>query len=156
MRPVLLLGVITVVALGMVGLSSAAWSALGRLEGSVQMGTIDYCLVDVQLEYRPPGHRVTASISPDGHVLMIVFSKPAKNDYAQVLFSARNTGTVPLKVSRITVNAPSGIQVTTFGAGMVVAPGDSGSGLGIEIRVVATQDSPLAVTLTLDCRQWIY
>jgi len=156
MRYMLLFSVIAIVALGIVGLSSATWSASNRVEGTVQMGTIDYRLADPEVDYRPPGHRVTASISPDGHALVIVFNKPSRGDYAEVLFSVRNTGTVPLKVNGLIVSAPGGIRATTFGAGAVVAPGDCASGFGIEMSVVATGHSTLTVTLTLDCRQWTY
>ena len=154
MKYVLVFAIFAIVALAIVGLSSAAWSVSGHVEGTVQIGTIDFGLRNPLVDYSPPGHEVTASVSQDGRVLIVVFEKATKHDTAEVVFTVHNTGTIPLRVSAIAVDAPDEISVTTSGAGTVIPPGDSSSAFRIVARVLSNSHTVVTVRVTPECRPW--
>ena len=159
MKRVLLFAIIAVIALAMVGVSSAAWSVPDmQVQGTVQTGTIDGHFSNpwVFQIVPPTDGTVTALVSADGYTLTISLPKSKKDYSAIVTFSVRNVGTIPLKINDIIVNAPAKVTATPFGEGAIIAVGSSASGFGLWVGVSKKARLPATITVTLDSRSWIY
>lgn len=157
MRKLLLFSVIVIVALAMVGISSAAWSVQSTLQGTVTTGSVDgHFAHPWVIQLVPPSHgHVTASVSADGHTLTVSLPKSNKDYSTIVMFSVTNVGTIPLKVRSIESSAPSHVSVSPFGEGTTIGAGDSAGLLGLWISVSKKARLPSVVTVTLDCCVWL-
>jgi len=158
MKRVMLFGALILIALAMVGVSSAAWSVpdLG-VQGSVSMGTMDARFASASVfQFVPPTEgSVTVSLSSNGLVLTVNLPDSKKDYSALVMFSVQNEGTIPVKVGEILASAPNNVDVSTFGEGATIGPGESRTLFGLWISVSKKARLPAAVTVTLDCRLWL-
>jgi predicted ribosomally synthesized peptide with SipW-like signal peptide len=151
-----------VLALGALGAGYAAWSQTLTINGSVSTGTYDVVFQNLgtsETDALAVGTVTADNLATDGHSFKVTIGNGYPGYVGVATFEVKNTGTVPAKISSITVN---GVSATNYSAvvngiavGNVIAPdaADSGNNVTITIADGATEtisNQEFTVTIVTD------
>lgn len=167
-----------VLSLALVGLGLAWWTDTLTIAGSVETGEVDVLftgaftdddgvvndpLIDPDDPLDPPTYDKNvamkeAVISEDGKTLTCVITNGYPSYAPTTYFTITNTGTVPVKITGVTVTPPAGgeVQVTVPDlVDEVIDPDDSLDGVCIQhVTEAAAENSTYTYTVTINAVQW--
>jgi hypothetical protein len=157
-RYVLALGLVAILALATIGVTSAAWAQEIAVEGVVEIGTVDagLAVISVSDSVPPPKKYASAAVSPDGQTITVTLPRFNPQYYAWVEIAVENTGSLPLRVEGFWLDAPDELEITPFGLspGVSIGPGDTASPFGFEIMIPHHFHEDCEVTITVDYKAW--
>ena len=108
MKKIGLIALIVVLSLGIIGVGYAAWSQTLSVTGTVAAGTYDVQLTNVSKTDDVNGVATISATLADSHTITIALSKLYPGSVEKVNFDVKNNGTIPSKVTAITINTVSG------------------------------------------------
>jgi predicted ribosomally synthesized peptide with SipW-like signal peptide len=142
------------VALAMTGVAFAWWTETLKIEGSVATGKLGVDFNNPETSCDP---EMTCTAVKDANTITVTVGNAYPCGLCVVTFDIHNTGTIPAKVTGITLTKPSELDVTleNIAIGNIIGIGGSKvCKLTVHVAEAAKELSTYTFTVTIDFGQF--